>query len=112
MLRINDCYLLLRLQPGASLAEIKQAFRLRAKQLHPDRNGDADAHEQFIRLHEAYERLCRNRAEPVQEEAVQEKHAARARQAASAYARMRYEEYVRETELYHNSPYAWIFKIL
>ena len=41
-----------------------------------------------------------------------EKHMERARRSAAAYARMKYEQYERETELYHNSPYAWIFKIL
>jgi hypothetical protein len=113
MLHIRDCYHLLRIQPGASLDEIKQAFRARAKQLHPDRNIETDAHEQFIRLHEAYEMLCRRVMTDVEEpESGYEKHMERARRSAAAYARMKYEQYERETEMYHNSPYAWIFKIL
>lgn len=114
MLHIRDCYYLLRIQPGATLGEIKQAFRIRAKQLHPDRNNESDAHEQFIRLHEAYEKLCRRLAAPVPEEPETdaERRMARTRQAAAAYAKMKFEEYERETELYHTSPYAWIFKIL
>ena len=116
MLPIHECYVLLRVSPGATLDEIKQAFRSRAKQLHPDRNDDANAHEQFILLHEAYERLCRNKTvvavpSETQQEA-REKNVARARRTADAYARMKYEEYIRETEMYHNSPYAWIFKML
>ena len=114
MLHIRDCYALLRLSPNASLDEIKQAFRLRAKQLHPDHNPSPDAHDQFIRLHEAYELLTRKR--PVQSEdnprAERDDRMERSRKAAANYARMKYEEYLRETELYHQSPYAWIFKIL
>jgi hypothetical protein len=43
---------------------------------------------------------------------AEEERMERARKAAANYARMKYEEYVRETELYHTSPYAWIFRIL
>ena len=110
----RDCYALLRLRPDATLAEIKKAFRQRAKQLHPDQNPAADANEQFIRLHEAYEILTKKRTfttlEPTASE--EEERMEKARKAAANYARMKYEQYVRETELYHTSPYAWIFRIL
>jgi len=44
----------LGLTAGASLADVKTAFRLRALATHPDHGGDADA---FRALHQAYERL-------------------------------------------------------
>lgn len=44
----------LGLAAGASLAEVKAAFRARALVTHPDQGGDADA---FRELHRAYERL-------------------------------------------------------
>jgi len=115
MLSYNECYGILRLRPGASPEDVRQAFRRLAKELHPDQNRAADAHDQFIRLHEAYERL-KNHTESrmtsgagSRDEAVRMQ---RARERAAAYARMRYEEYEREKELYHTSPYAWVFRIL
>ncbi|HET9627510.1 MAG TPA: J domain-containing protein, partial [Kofleriaceae bacterium] len=44
----------LGLATGASLAEVKAAFRARALATHPDHGGDADA---FRALYQAYERL-------------------------------------------------------
>ena len=44
----------LRLAPGASLAEVKRAFRLLALETHPDHGGDAD---EFREVQDAYERL-------------------------------------------------------
>jgi hypothetical protein len=46
-----DCFAVLGLRPGATHAEVKAAFRARAKVLHPDQGGDA---EQFRRLQAAY----------------------------------------------------------
>ena len=48
----------LGLQPGASDAEIKQAFRRLALDQHPDRGGDAEA---FIAVRTAYEELTQRR---------------------------------------------------
>lgn len=48
----------LGLAPGASLAEIKVAFRERALSTHPDHGGDAD---EFRALYRAYERLLAKR---------------------------------------------------
>ncbi|HEY4175979.1 MAG TPA: DnaJ domain-containing protein [Kofleriaceae bacterium] len=45
---------MLGLATGASLAEVKAAFRQRALATHPDHGGDAD---EFRALHAAYERL-------------------------------------------------------
>lgn len=52
---------ILRVSPQASLEELKQAFRARAKELHPDHGGsDAD----FIRLQRAYAEAQRRAARP------------------------------------------------
>lgn len=53
-----DPYRVLGVSPGASPDEIKQAFRRRAKELHPDRNpDDPHAERRFQELGEAYEML-------------------------------------------------------
>ena len=50
-------YDLLNVDARASTAEIKKAFRERAKELHPDRNPESgrEQREQFAELAEAYE---------------------------------------------------------
>jgi hypothetical protein len=50
-------YEILGLSPGASLAEIKRAYRTMAKRYHPDLNKSPDAQERFIEINEAYEFL-------------------------------------------------------
>lgn len=50
----NDYYLILGVSHAATTDEIQSAFRQRAKKLHPDRNPDNEATEQFQRLSEAY----------------------------------------------------------
>ena len=49
-----DYYAVLDLTLAASADQIQSVFRQRAKQLHPDRNPDAEATRQFQRLSEAY----------------------------------------------------------
>ena len=49
-----SAWTLLRLAPGASLAEVKKAFRALALETHPDHGGDAD---EFRKIQDAYERL-------------------------------------------------------
>ena len=53
---MNNHYELLGIKPGASTAEIKKAFRKKAKQLHPDIAGTTHA-EAMRRLINAYEAL-------------------------------------------------------
>jgi hypothetical protein len=52
----QSAWQLLGLEAGASLAEVKTAFRRRAVLTHPDHGGDAEA---FRELHRAYERLVK-----------------------------------------------------
>lgn len=55
----NDHYAVLGVLPSASMDDIRRSFRLRAKEVHPDRNPDNVewAHRQFQRLNEAYDVL-------------------------------------------------------
>jgi hypothetical protein len=56
----GDAYRTLGLQPGASKAEVKRAYRLLAKAFHPDSAGEA-ALPRFLAIHEAYDRLTTGR---------------------------------------------------
>jgi molecular chaperone DnaJ len=53
----KDYYEALGLKKGASEAEIKSAFRKKAKEFHPDINKDKDAPKKFKEVQEAYEVL-------------------------------------------------------
>lgn len=64
-------YRILGLHEGASQLEIKKAYRSLAKKLHPDRNPSRAAHEQFIKIKEAYEILTGERPIP---KVKQERH--------------------------------------
>ena len=50
---MKDYYRILGLQPSASLAEVKVAYRKKAAALHPDRNPSESAHRQFQEVQEA-----------------------------------------------------------
>jgi tetratricopeptide (TPR) repeat protein len=55
---IIECYRLLELTSAASLEDIKFAYRRLARRLHPDVNpNNTKAHDQFIRITEAYKVL-------------------------------------------------------
>ncbi len=52
----SNHYDTLKVNPSASQAEIKQAYRRLVKQFHPDTNQEAD-HDQIVRINAAYEVL-------------------------------------------------------
>jgi molecular chaperone DnaJ len=58
----RDYYELLGLSRDADDAQIKKAFRRRARELHPDVNDDADAEERFREVATAYEVLSNREA--------------------------------------------------
>jgi DnaJ-domain-containing protein 1 len=61
----TDYYSVLGLAPGATPAEVKRAFRERAKNTHPDASRTTDTTKEFLVIKEAYETLydARRRAE-------------------------------------------------
>ncbi|MBQ0052353.1 MAG: J domain-containing protein [Treponema sp.] len=54
---MEDCYKILGVRHDATAAEIKRAYRLKAKQLHPDATQDSETTEEFRKLVKAYEIL-------------------------------------------------------
>lgn len=55
---LDQCYQLLGIYRGASLDELKTAYRSLARKLHPDLNpNDVNAHQRFIALNQAYQIL-------------------------------------------------------
>ncbi|MHC1701278.1 MAG: DnaJ domain-containing protein [Humidesulfovibrio sp.] len=58
-MNVKDCQNILKVPPGASLEEVKAAFRLLAFRLHPDLNPSPKAAEQFRQVNEAYILLTR-----------------------------------------------------
>lgn len=54
---MQDHYLALGVSSGATLADIKKAYRLQAAQHHPDRNPSPDAAARFRAVQEAYDIL-------------------------------------------------------
>ncbi len=59
----SDPYRTLGLEPGASMAEVKRAYRRLAKAYHPDSAGEA-ALPRFLAIHAAYELLRTGRPLP------------------------------------------------
>lgn len=59
---MNNYYAILGLKSGATLVEIKSAYRKLAKKHHPDRNGGDD--KQFVKILEAYEILKKIHTDP------------------------------------------------
>lgn len=58
-----DHYRALGLAPGATLAEVKRAFRALAQEHHPDVSGEPEAATRFREISEAYAVLCQTSGE-------------------------------------------------
>ena len=94
---LNDFYTL-GISENASLVEIKKAYRLKAKEFHPDVNDSPGAAEQFRMISEAYQRIIdfREGRHSYQQPAID--YEAILREKARAQARMRYQEWKQKLE--------------
>jgi hypothetical protein len=62
---MKEYYSRLFLQDGASLAEVKKAYRKLVKKFHPDKNSESNEYtEEFKLIHEAYEILVKHLSNP------------------------------------------------
>ncbi len=97
---LDKYYEILGVSNGATLSEIKKAFRNRAKELHPDVNKNHNAHEQFVLLLEAYEYFIRQQSTTknknyTSSQRWQDNEAERARHRAEYFSKVKYEEFTR-----------------
>lgn len=106
---IETYYKILGVSSNATVEEIKRAYRQKAKELHPDKNKNPEAHEQFILLTEAYECLTdiKSGKTRVQQPTTsyadwQRESRERARQQAREYAEMEFEKF-KQTDYYKKS---------
>ncbi len=108
---------ILGISPGASVAEIKKAYRKKARQYHPDVSKEPDAEEKFIEVNEAYEYLLNRKSGKVYSEKRQayrqpqqpkktyrewqEEEREKARERARRHAQMKYRAF-KNTSYYKN----------
>jgi DnaJ-domain-containing protein 1 len=112
---MKDYYQILHVRPDASVDEIKQSYRLLAKEFHPDVNKSPDAQEKFCEITEAYDYLINHLKQPAftqtyesyphapQNNEAYEKFVNEARERAKRQARMRYEKFKKQHEAFQES---------
>lgn len=88
---MTDYYAVLDIRTDATEEEIKEAYRKRAFETHPDRRDDAEAHEEFVKVRAAYETLSNPhaRARYDRQRARPERHAATSARRSAQRARQR-----------------------
>jgi hypothetical protein len=107
---LDAYYQILGISSKASINEIKRAYRQKARVLHPDKNKAPNANDQFILLTEAYECLINikpsttkiHQRPTTNYSDWQSNRKEQARQRATEYARMKYNDY-KKTEHYKKS---------
>ncbi|MDQ3073929.1 MAG: DnaJ domain-containing protein [Bacteroidota bacterium] len=105
----DSYYKILELDKDASVANIKKAYRSKAKVLHPDKNRSPNSHEEFVLLSEAYEYLIdlkTGKTEINQTSYSYEDHRKQSREQARRHAEMEYEEFMK-TDFYKNAEAAF-----
>lgn len=99
----DEYYKILGVPPDANIEQIKKAFREKARQYHPDLNTSCDTHEQFLKISEAYHYLTSLGKKGKTPEITIDQRKNEAKERARAYARMRYEEFVKQNELFEKT---------
>jgi len=95
---IASDFLLLGLNQGASIPEIKKAYRLKAKEFHPDVNKQADASEKFRAITEAYHRIIDFKEGRYSYSQPSIDYEAILRARAQEHAKMRYREWKKKLD--------------
>jgi hypothetical protein len=96
--QIDRFFQILGVSHNASIAEIKRAYRKRAKYLHPDRNSSPKAHEEFLELNEAFDFILEFQTEK-QQAIFNNSHSNQAENSQQAYesmAREKVKRYVKK----------------
>jgi hypothetical protein len=114
---MKEYYNLLGLPFDADIMALKKAYREKAKLFHPDLNPSPLAQESFVRIHTAYEMVLANlEGKPYRKSydtaEEKEKRRQQAAERSQRYAKMKYEQFLRECEAYRQSPYKWLFQFL
>lgn len=124
---LDEYYSILEVEPGADKRDIKRAYWRLAKQWHPDINSSEEAQEKFIRIHQAYEILVNGKPAPqpieytssaadLNEELINwlyyqkkyhENYWAAHQERAAHFARLQYEDFKRNNEIFKNSFWYW-----
>ena len=102
---LTKYYDILDVKASATEEELKQAYRKKAKQLHPDKNKAANAHEQFVLLSEAYEYLVKlktgklkSKSSGLTHEEWVNQELVKTRKRAAQQAKMKYQEFLNSDE--------------
>lgn len=106
---MRSYYQLLGLNEGASIAEVKRAYRRLALKYHPDHNKSPGAREHFLKITEAYNYLLDPPTRTVPERDVSKAEAERrhrAREAAKKASRQRYEAFKKQQEWEQGKAYS------
>ncbi|MCQ2193908.1 MAG: J domain-containing protein [Paludibacteraceae bacterium] len=84
---------ILGVQPDASIEEIKKAYKRKAKEFHPDFNPSPTAHEDFIKINEAYVQLTSRKQSNNYWTKREEERRNYAQEQAREFAQRRYKDF-------------------
>lgn len=91
---------ILGVSASATKEQIKKAYRRKALRLHPDRNPDPKAHEEFIRITEAYDVLVEGKVPKRQKVAAPDNEPVKSRRYGKTMSKEEYEEKMRWAKEY------------
>lgn len=103
----RDHYQILGLTPDATQKEIKEAYRRLAKEFHPDRSEDQEAHEKIISINAAYEVLGNPTLKASYDRAFCQKRTQRNAKAQRHYQRQRQKQRHSEDQITHWLKYVY-----